>query len=363
MEFDQEHQSLSQAHQVPDHQRPRLDVVAYPDADPRAHAVNTNTRRSYRGDVADYVQWCGAAGEAHVSESVDRDAETLARYLRFLGQEVEAGSYVFQQSTIARRVAAVDFARREAGLLPIGQHKEVRYMLSGIRNLRREQELKMANGGRALPGRRGPARALPLQMLEAAVAACEPGCAGARDKALLLVAYHGAFRSEELVRLRVSDVAFCEGGAIIRLVSSKRDQLGKGQEKPIPKLPGEMCPVEALMHWRSFFPDPLPSEPLFCGVRKGGVPKRTPLDRNSIRKLLRRVLCRGGMSEAEAKTYCAHSLRHGFVTDSVLADVSPYQIQGVTKQSLATLSTYFNPADVLSAHPSHRLRAVVDRDA
>ena len=357
MEFDREQQSLHQPHQALDRLRPRLDVVAYPDADPRAHAVNTNTRRSYRGDVADYVQWCKAAGEAHVSDSVDCDAETLARYLRFLGQEVEGDSYVFQQSTIARRVAAVDFARREAGLLPISQHKEVRYMLSGIRNLRRDRERKMAQGGQPLPGRRGPARALPLQTLESAVAACRPGCAGARDKALLLVAYHGAFRSEEIVRLRWSDVELCRGGAIIRLSSSKRDQLGKGQEKPIPELPGHMCPVAALTHWRSFLTDALPSEPVFCGIRKGGAPTRRPLDRNSVRKLLRRVLCRGGMTEAEAKTYCAHSLRHGFVTDSVLADVSPYQIQGVTKQSLATLSTYYNPEDLLAAHPSHKLRA------
>lgn len=55
------------------------------------------------------------------------------------------------------------------------------------------------------------------------------GVSGARDKALLLVGFAGAFRRSELVALEVSDLRFMRKGVLIHVRHSKTDQEGEGR--------------------------------------------------------------------------------------------------------------------------------------
>ncbi len=70
------------------------------------------------------------------------------------------------------------------------------------------------------------------------VATCDPETmAGRRDRALLVLAFAGAFRRSELVALDVGDVEQVPDGLRILVRRSKTDQEGAGKRKPLPYAP------------------------------------------------------------------------------------------------------------------------------
>ncbi|AZP14404.1 hypothetical protein EJN92_03815 [Undibacterium parvum] len=71
----------------------------------------------------------------------------------------------------------------------------------------------------------------------------------ARDKALLLIGFAGAFRRSELVALRIEDVTTYDTGLEILIRRSKTDQEGEGRTVFIPNAKGNRCPVKALKRW------------------------------------------------------------------------------------------------------------------
>jgi integrase len=73
----------------------------------------------------------------------------------------------------------------------------------------------------------------------------------ARDRALLLVGFSGAFRRSELVMLRYEDITCFESGVELMVRRSKTDQEGAGRTVFIPHARGSRCPVNALMNWLS----------------------------------------------------------------------------------------------------------------
>lgn len=74
-----------------------------------------------------------------------------------------------------------------------------------------------------------------------------------RDRALMLLGFHGAFRRSELVALDVEDLAMDPArGIIVRVRKSKTDQLGAGADVAIPfNAQPALCPVRALETWRA----------------------------------------------------------------------------------------------------------------
>src|SRR5205807_9355519 len=73
---------------------------------------------------------------------------------------------------------------------------------------------------------------------------------GARDRALLLVGFAGAFRRSELVSLDVGDVAFSADGLVVQLRRSKADPEGQGRKVGLPFGSNPLtCPVRALRDW------------------------------------------------------------------------------------------------------------------
>lgn len=71
----------------------------------------------------------------------------------------------------------------------------------------------------------------------------------ARDRALLLVGFCGAFRRSELAGLAVDHIVWEPEGMIITLPRSKTDQTGEGKIKALPYGDGPLCPVSALRQW------------------------------------------------------------------------------------------------------------------
>jgi site-specific recombinase XerC len=64
----------------------------------------------------------------------------------------------------------------------------------------------------------------------AMVAATNAGIIGARDRALILLGFAGAFRRSELVGLDVDDCTFAKDGLTITLRRSKTDEEGAGRK-------------------------------------------------------------------------------------------------------------------------------------
>ena len=62
------------------------------------------------------------------------------------------------------------------------------------------------------------------------VDAADAGTIGARDRALILLGFAGAFRRSELVGLDVDDCAFGKDGLTVTLRRSKTDQAGRGPQ-------------------------------------------------------------------------------------------------------------------------------------
>src|SRR5207249_2058145 len=80
--------------------------------------------------------------------------------------------------------------------------------------------------------------------------ATDAGIIGARDRALILLGFAGAFRRSELVGLDVEDCTFSKDGLTITLRRSKTDQQGAGRKIGIPYGSNpETCPVRVLQTW------------------------------------------------------------------------------------------------------------------
>ena len=73
---------------------------------------------------------------------------------------------------------------------------------------------------------------------------------GARDRALILLGFAGAFRRSELVGLNVEDCQFGKDGLTVTLRRSKTDQDGAGRKIGIPYGSNpETCPVRTMQAW------------------------------------------------------------------------------------------------------------------
>ena len=84
------------------------------------------------------------------------------------------------------------------------------------------------------------AAALTTAEVKKLVRACGGDFAGARDRALFLLAFSGALRRSELVGLDLEHVTWTETGLKLLIERSKTDADGAGAEIAIPQSPSEI---------------------------------------------------------------------------------------------------------------------------
>src|ERR1043166_4943639 len=86
--------------------------------------------------------------------------------------------------------------------------------------------------------------------IRAMIDATDAGLIGARDRALTLLGFAGAFRRAELVSLDLEDCGFGKDGLTVTLRRSKTDQQGTGRKIGIPYGSNpETCPVRTVQAW------------------------------------------------------------------------------------------------------------------
>lgn len=164
----------------------------------------------------------------------------------------------------------------------------------------------------------------------------------ARDKALLLIGFAGAFRRSELVALRYDDIMHYDNGLELLLRRSKTDQEGAGRTVFIPYARGGRCPVKALKNWLELAR--IAAGPLFRPINRHdqmvGDKALTPQSVALIVKASVRLMA----GEEAARMVAGHSLRAGYCTEAAIVGLQPYQILETTgHKSAVTLARYIRP--------------------
>ncbi len=257
-------------------------------------ATRANTRRSYRSAIEHYeAEWGGF---------LPATADSVARYLAAYAEKLSL-------NTLKQRLAALAQWHIDQGFPDPTKPPMVKKVLKGIRELHPEREKQAA-----------PLQLSQLEQLAAWLLREESlandagdkarGMRCRRDRALVLLGFWRAFRSDELCRLRIEDSVIHHGqGLSLYLPRTKGDRRSEGTHYKVPAL-SRLCPVAAYQAWV----EQLPRQhgPVFCAIDRWGRVSDTAMHPNSIIPLLRSLFQQAGI--ADAALYSSHSLRRGFAT-------------------------------------------------
>jgi len=280
------------------------------------------TRRAYRSDFAVFSGWCRANGDM---PPLGASPGTVAE---FLAAQASDG---VKPSTLTRRLAAISYACRLAGLPSPAAHEAVRAVLRGIRRKR----------GTA-PKQKAPATAGRIGAMLAAISA--DTLRGKRDRALLLLGFAGAFRRSELVALDVADLTFEPDGMRVLIRRSKADQEGQGQEIAIPR-GTKLRPVAAVQDWMEAAG--IASGPLFRRVDRHGK-ARGALTPQSVALVVKRYADRAGLDPDD---FAGHSLRAGFLTSAAEAGADALRMMEVSRhRRVETVAGYVRRGNLFRGH-------------
>jgi integrase len=197
----------------------------------RAYAATSlaaSTWLIYDADWQRFQTWCATGG----APPLPADPVTVAR---FCANEAEAGR---APSTITRRLAAIGWAHKIAGIKPQQRADgsgAIAEVMAGIRRSRA-----------APPAQKAAADAEALRNMLRACAGEKLGAVRAR--AVLAIGFAGVFRRSELVAPRVEDLRRDAGGIRVVIRPSKADQEGAGTTVAIPN-GDRLRPVAALDDW------------------------------------------------------------------------------------------------------------------
>jgi integrase len=324
-------------------------------------ARSPRTRALYARDWAHFTGWCDLVGHRALPAEVD----TLRWYLTDLeAARTETGAQAYQPATLARRLAAIAAAHRDAGHLSPTRDPRVHAVLSGIRRTRRHT----------------PHRMQPLLLDEVKTllgsmdyASWPAGVTATRDAFILLAGFAGALRRSELAALTLADLTWHPSdGLYLRIRSSKTDQeaLGATLALPVGEHP-QTCPPcaflrwvtlldanrrgrPALMHavfatpswdnWAHLCQAPQPGQapnaptllaslpartPLVCAIRKGATLTSTAITGDGLHRMVKRRAHAAGIPGPVG----FHSLRAGFVTQARRAGADTRAVRRQTRHS------------------------------
>lgn len=291
-----------------------------------AETKSENTIDAYESDWNDFCDWC----RYHHQSSFPATSETIINYINDLADYAKV-------STIRRRISAISENFNAAGYTEdnpchawlvrealIGLHRTKGIMQKGKTPIYWEELEKM------------------ISLID------DTSLAGARDKAILLLGFLGAFRRSELAGLDVENLSFFPQGMIVTLFHSKTDQEKAGQSVGIPYIKEEnMCAVRAIKHWMNV--SKIISGPLFRGMLKNQKVAARRINDKTINLIVKKYVSAIGLP---FDLYGAHSLRHGFATYAALNGIEERLIMKQTRhKSVEMVRHYINEASVFTNNP------------
>src|SRR5712692_5045074 len=260
-----------------------------------------NTLRGYQSDWRDFCAWCEVRGLCPLPAS----PETVAAYIAECAGRLKVGS-------IQRRLNAIAEAHKAVGVESPTHHAIVANTMKGIRRTLGTAAVQKA------PALTDDIRAM--------IDATDAGIIGARDRALILLGFAGAFRRSELIGLDVEDCAFGKDGLTVTLRRSKTDQQGAGRKIGIPYGANpETCPVRVLQTWIE--QAGISAGPLFRSINRHGQVQAGRLSPVDVARIVKKLALRAGLDAAK---YAGHSLRAGHATSAAIAGASERSIMNQT---------------------------------
>jgi integrase len=289
--------------------KPSALVVSFTQA-----SQSVSTTRSYAQDVRHFKSNGGK-----IPATPEMVSEYLAKF---------AGSLAV--ATLAHRLIAIHRAHVDRGFDSPVKDRLVKRTMQGIRRTVGVAQRRV----RAL---------VKDDLLELLVAVeKQKPMKAARDKALLLLGFAGAFRRSELVALRVEDITPHAHGVELLIKRSKTDQEGEGRTVFVPVARSdERCPVQALQRWLEVAC--IGTGPLLRKVDRHDRVSETALTPQSVALIVKSAVRRAKGCDA-ARLVSAHSLRAGFVTEAATMGMQTSAIMGQTgHKSLEMVFRYVRP--------------------
>lgn len=276
-----------------------------------SQSTASETRRAYGADLRHFAGWGG---------EIPAGPTLVATYLCEC-----AGNLGLAVSTIKRRVAAIAWAHREEGLDDPTKTEIVRKVVRGI-------ERHHGNT---------PKQAVPLYLsdIRSMGSVMLGRMRDRRDIGLMLVGYFGGFRGSELVGLNIEDFFSDESGLLIKLKKSKTDQMARGRWISIPMRTDDLCPVKAVADWLMVLNEK--KGPMFPSITRYGKASDQAL---SVRSVTRIILKRAESAGIEVDGLSSHSIRAGYVTESIAQGEQPMLVANQTGHSSPEmLARYLRP--------------------
>lgn len=276
-----------------------------------AAAQSDATKRAYAGDIRHFLANGG---------TIPASPRQLTEYLAKFAEKHAV-------ATLRRRLIAIHKAHLDISQISPAMDREVKTIMQGIR--------------RTLGTKQRQVRPIVRDVLLDTLVATDrqKPLKAARDRALLLVGFAGAFRRAELVAIRLEHISEVDAGIEIFLPVSKTDQEQQGRVVFIPYANGERCPVTALAQWLTMAG--IGDGYAFRAVSRHEHIAEEGLTAASVARIVKTAIKRGG---GEAINFSAHSLRAGYCTQAAMSDMPPWQIKLTTgHKSDATLARYIRP--------------------
>lgn len=276
-------------------------------------ALAENTYRSYRADLKHFK----AAGGA-----IPCTAVQLAEYLA-------SHAATLSVATLQHRIIAIHRAHLDVGQPSPAMDPLVKRTMQGIRRTRGT-------------GQRRVKALVKDDIIELVLTAeKQKPLKAARDVALILVGFAGAFRRSELVSIQREDVTEFDHGLEIHIRRTKTQQEA-GHTVFIPCAKSSRCPVKALKHWLAL--SGIASGAVFRRInRQDHVASSEALTAQSVALMLKAITTTAKSADA-ARSVAGHSLRAGYCTEAAAAGVPTHTIMDQTgHRSSATLAKYIRP--------------------
>ena len=297
-----------------------------------ASALAPNTRRTYRTAFAQFASWCDE--HAPPLQALPAHPLTVAAYLRSRA----AGGV--KRGTLMIDLAAIGKMHQNARQTSPTHDVTLREVLRGLKR-------EISRPPRQAP----PILTEDLRKLSSAQEVPPRGTAlareraGARDRAILLLGFAGAFRRSEIADIRIRDLALDDatgatGGMTVYLPHSKTDQEGEGALVEIPRGSIETtCPVRAILHWLDVLAlaqGVAEDHPLFQRIdRWGNFRSPAPLDGGSISRIVKRAADDADLGE---RGFSGHSLRAGLATSAAMSGAGIEEIMAQTRHKSVTVA-------------------------
>ena len=270
-----------------DHATPASSIAA--NLERHAHGARGSfasaTERAWKADSLVFSAWCFQAGLDPLPAAPD----TVARFVDAMG-EVKA------PATVRRYLASIAHQHKAAKLASPTQEDAVTNALKRL-NRAKGTAQKQASG-------------LNRPLVDRMLAAAPHTLLGARNRALLAVAYDTLCRRSELAGLQVADlVAAADGSATVTIHRSKTDQEGQGTVRYLA--------ADTMRHVTAWLTQAdVTDGALFRAVNKGGRVGGA-IDGGELPRLYKAMAAAAGVPASIVAGISGHSSRVGAAQDMV----------------------------------------------